>query len=93
MAERTCQELATEMAQRLFGVGVLGVDAEVAVARDPLSCREREVVQLVARGLTNRKIAERLFISKRTVESHVDHIKQKLGHRSRSEMIYPAAPR
>jgi DNA-binding CsgD family transcriptional regulator len=54
---------------------------------DPLSPREREVVELVGQGLTNSQIAEALFISKRTVESHVDHIKQKLGHVSRSQVI------
>jgi predicted ATPase/DNA-binding CsgD family transcriptional regulator len=56
-------------------------------AVDPLSPREREVVELVGEGLTNSEIAETLFISKRTVESHVDHIKQKLGHVSRSQVI------
>jgi DNA-binding CsgD family transcriptional regulator len=58
-----------------------------APERDPLSPREREVVQLVARGLTNVEIAEELFISKRTVESHVDHIKRKLGLSSRVEVM------
>jgi len=62
--------------------------AEPASGSDsPLSAREREVVQLVARGLTNVETAEQLFISKRTVETHIDHIKQKLGHGSRSEVI------
>jgi predicted ATPase/DNA-binding CsgD family transcriptional regulator len=53
----------------------------------PLSRREREVADRVARGLTNAEIAEDLFISKRTVETHVDHIKQKLGHGSRSQVM------
>jgi DNA-binding NarL/FixJ family response regulator len=62
--------------------------AEPTPASDgPLSRREREVADLVARGLANAEIAEELFISKRTVESHVDHIKQKLGLGSRSEVI------
>ena len=52
-----------------------------------LSPREREVVRLVARGLTNVEIAEELFISKRTVESHVDHIKRKLEVGSRIEAM------
>ncbi|MGH9209142.1 MAG: LuxR C-terminal-related transcriptional regulator [Acidimicrobiales bacterium] len=54
---------------------------------DPLSPREREVAQLVGRGLTNGAIAEHLFISRRTVESHVDHIKHKLGLVSRNEVM------
>jgi DNA-binding CsgD family transcriptional regulator len=44
-----------------------------------LSSRELEVADLVGEGLTNREIAQRLIISTRTVESHVDHIKAKLG--------------
>ncbi len=45
----------------------------------PLSARELEVADLVAQGLTNREIAQRLIISPRTVESHIEHIKAKLG--------------
>jgi DNA-binding CsgD family transcriptional regulator len=53
----------------------------------PLSSRELEISDLVARGLTNREIAERLFISPRTVESHVDHIKAKLGFDRRARIV------
>jgi predicted ATPase/DNA-binding CsgD family transcriptional regulator len=53
----------------------------------PLSSREREVADLVARGLTNREIAERLIISTRTVESHVEHIKAKLGFARRARIV------
>jgi predicted ATPase/DNA-binding CsgD family transcriptional regulator len=53
----------------------------------PLSSRELEVADLVATGLTNREIAERLFISTRTVESHVDHIKAKLGFGRRARIV------
>jgi predicted ATPase/DNA-binding NarL/FixJ family response regulator len=52
----------------------------------PLSRREREVATLVARGYRNRDIAERLTISKRTVDAHVEHIRNKLGHQSRAEV-------
>lgn len=54
--------------------------------RDPLTRREREVAGLVAGGLNNRQIAERLFISRRTVETHVDNIRRKLGLASRGEI-------
>jgi predicted ATPase/DNA-binding CsgD family transcriptional regulator len=53
----------------------------------PLSSRELEVADLVGEGLTNREIAQRLIISTRTVESHVDHIKVKLGFRRRARIV------
>jgi predicted ATPase/DNA-binding CsgD family transcriptional regulator len=52
----------------------------------PLSKREREVAQLVAGGLTNRQIAERLVIAERTVEGHLERIRGKLGLRSRTQI-------
>ena len=51
-----------------------------------LTKREREVAAYVAEGLTNRDIADRLVISDRTVESHVEHIRNKLGVRSRAQV-------
>jgi DNA-binding NarL/FixJ family response regulator len=56
-------------------------------ARDPeLTAREAEVAALVAEGLTNRRIASRLVVSERTVESHVQHVLTKLGATSRSQV-------
>jgi DNA-binding NarL/FixJ family response regulator len=49
-----------------------------------LTPREIEVLRLVAEGLTNAQIAERLFLSPRTVHSHLNSIYQKLGVSSRS---------
>jgi DNA-binding NarL/FixJ family response regulator len=46
-----------------------------------------EIADLVAAGLTNSEIAERLVISTRTVESHVDHIKTKLGFARRARIV------
>jgi predicted ATPase/DNA-binding CsgD family transcriptional regulator len=51
-----------------------------------LSRREREVASLVAENLTNRAIAERLFISERTAEYHVEQLRNKLGFHSRAEV-------
>ncbi|GGT14676.1 LuxR family transcriptional regulator [Streptomyces tanashiensis] len=57
----------------------------------PLTAREQQVAGLVARGLSNRKIAEELVISPRTVEGHVDHILTKLGFTSRAHIAAWAA--
>jgi DNA-binding CsgD family transcriptional regulator len=55
---------------------------------DPhLTAREREVAVLVAAGSTNAEIADRLRISRRTVEKHVDNIRHKLGAISRAKLI------
>jgi non-specific serine/threonine protein kinase len=51
----------------------------------PLTKREHEVTELIAGGLTNRQIAERLFIAQRTVDTHVGHILAKLGCSNRSQ--------
>jgi DNA-binding CsgD family transcriptional regulator len=55
-------------------------------AAKALTKREREVATLVTEGLTNRQIAERLVISERTVESHVERVMEKLSKRSRAEI-------
>jgi predicted ATPase/DNA-binding CsgD family transcriptional regulator len=51
-----------------------------------LSARERELVTLVAQGRTNTQIAEQLFISVRTVSSHLDRIRDKTGCRRRADL-------
>ncbi len=52
-----------------------------------LTRREAEIAALVARGLSNRAIAEQLVLSERTVEHHIAAAYEKLGYRSRSELI------
>ncbi|GAB2663850.1 LuxR C-terminal-related transcriptional regulator [Prescottella soli] len=52
-----------------------------------LTPRETEIAELVATGMTNKAIAERLVISQRTVEGHVEHIREKLGFTSRTQIV------
>lgn len=76
-----------------LGAALLAPDAPAAPTTrvsgpgGALSDRELEVLRLVAFGLTNPEIAERLYVSVRTVESHRAHISQKLDARSRAELV------
>jgi DNA-binding CsgD family transcriptional regulator len=69
-----------------------GVEVRPAAAREParerpldLTARELEILALLARGLTNREIAAKLVIEKRTAETHVSRVLAKLNARSRTE--------
>ncbi len=67
--------------------------AEPAGAPDELSSRELEILRFIALGHTNAEIADQLFISVRTVESHRAHIQQKLHLSKRSELVRYALER
>ena len=60
-------------------------------AAERLSERERQVLELVARGHTNREVAERLALSVKTVETYRARLSDKLGLRSRAELVRFAA--
>jgi DNA-binding NarL/FixJ family response regulator len=57
------------------------------VSRAQLSAREAEILGLVARGMRNREIAEKLFISENTVRNHILNLLQKLGTTHRTEAV------
>jgi two-component system response regulator NreC len=72
-----------------LGARMVAAEAEerAAAEADPLSDREREVLRLLALGHTNQEIAEQLYISVRTAESHRAHIMQKLRLSTRAELV------
>ncbi|WP_324613318.1 helix-turn-helix transcriptional regulator [Agromyces kandeliae] len=80
---------ATHRDTRQGAAGVAGAD-EPADAVAELTARERQVLDLIAEGLSNRQIGERLYISGKTASVHVSAILRKLGASSRTEAVYLA---
>lgn len=103
---RSAQEIATRLqaAPLSSAIADLGRRSRVRLAEEPagaptgsadrfgLTRREREVLDDLALGLTNKQIASRLFLSPRTVDVHVANILMKLGARTRAEAVAVARP-
>ncbi len=71
----------------LARIGALGASVDLTEVRpDGLTCREMEVVRLVASGLSNREIGVRLFISEHTVANHIRSILRRTGCANRTEV-------
>jgi DNA-binding CsgD family transcriptional regulator len=80
---------STEAAQRLLAAcegSVVPALPVADLAGQTLSRREQEIARLAATGLSNREIADRLFVSVRTVEGHLHRLYTKLGVNDRSEL-------
>lgn len=84
--------LAAEMVKRLRNYAA-SAPAPSRGAWDSLTRAERQVASLIAEGLSNREVAERLVISRHTVESHLKHIFAKLRISSRLALAVEAAAR
>ena len=89
----TERELLAAIRQVAAGTGYLEPELGARLVNDPspalepLSVREREVMQLLALGYTNQEIAKRLCISVRTVDTHRAHIMHNLRLESRAELV------
>ena len=93
LQEARSRDVMPDYAARLLaacGADLAPAGVEAGVLPEPLSTREREVLELIAAGLTNREIAETLSISPETVKKHTGSIYGKLGVRSRTEAAVKA---
>ena len=79
--------LPATLSARLLPARAPAPEAETAETLEPLTPREREVLELLAHGLSNRQIAERLGISEHTAKFHVAAVSGKLGATSRTEAV------
>jgi two-component system response regulator NreC len=85
-AVRAAAQGETYLNPRL-GAQLAAAPPEPAGPPDDLTEREVEILRLIGLGHTNSEIAERLYLSVRTVESHRAHIQQKTGRSTRSELV------
>ncbi len=92
LARAIAKGVSVRYASRLVGI----IDSEESrirarTAPDPkrggLSERELEILLLISAGLSNRQIAERLFITLSTAKTHVHHISEKVGARTRTQIL------
>ncbi|HEU5299603.1 MAG TPA: tetratricopeptide repeat protein, partial [bacterium] len=87
------EDALAEAGRILHSVPTGGAPPDGEERTSPLTRREEEVAGLIAQGMSNRGIARRLFISKRTADTHVQHILNKLGFNSRVQIAAWAVQR
>ena len=79
--------LSSTLSEHAIEAYIQKVEDSALEPYDTLTTREREVLHLVAQGCTNTDIAKRLYISRRTVETHRSNMMQKLGLHTQTDLI------
>jgi DNA-binding NarL/FixJ family response regulator len=82
------EQHAAEKALRALGVRTWG---RGRATTESLTTREQEIARLIAEGASNPEIAQKLFLSRKTVERHVSNVFKKIGVRNRAELAAKAA--
>jgi DNA-binding NarL/FixJ family response regulator len=82
--------VATKVIAEFSRVSSMVPSVQMEQLVEPLSERELEILELIARGASNREIADQLFIAEGTVKNHVTHILGKLGVRDRTQAALKA---
>ena len=101
VVDRSATPNRLHAAVRAIDEGLLVIDTSISRSpslrntemAEPLTAREREVLQLLSSGLTNKEIAQRLGITEHTVKFHVNAILGKLAAETRTEAVVQAARR
>lgn len=81
--QRSCQPAASASGHYCYESGI-------ALTAFRLSKRETEVIAMLARGMTNREIAQVLFLSPETIKTYITRLLRKLGARNRTEAVSKA---
>lgn len=82
-----CEEVSMTLLEKMYDSPSLFPDVDQLVAEMDISQRELEVLHLISEGYTNLEIAEKLFLSKRTVEGHRQNLIDKTGVKNSASLI------
>jgi DNA-binding CsgD family transcriptional regulator len=75
---------------RVFLMGPSGMNYKTSISPTLLTAREQEVLELIAVGLSAKQVAQRIDLAPRTVERHIENIRQKMRARNTPHLIFQA---
>ena len=87
------RSLCSELGLTMLGKVLAGAPAPAALPASSLTAREQEILRLVADGLTTAQIAEQLYTSPRTVETHRQNVMEKTGTKNTASLVKAAVSR